>query len=106
LAAFGTYSGGAFTPSIIMGSPLLAGYGGTTSFGPISLTSLSFDSGYPVSIKVASGAQFLITSVTSPSFSASVPEPATWAMLILGLGALGCAARLRRRRLDAPAGCS
>ncbi len=30
-------------------------------------------------------------------FTASVPEPATWSMLLIGFGSLGIAARLRRR---------
>jgi hypothetical protein len=28
----------------------------------------------------------------------AVPEPATWAMMLVGLGAIGCTMRLRRRR--------
>jgi hypothetical protein len=29
----------------------------------------------------------------------AVPEPAVWAMLVLGLGAIGAALRVRRREL-------
>ncbi|WP_419813710.1 PEPxxWA-CTERM sorting domain-containing protein [Glacieibacterium sp.] len=32
------------------------------------------------------------------SVTAAVPEPATWAMMILGMGAVGAASRLRRRQ--------
>ena len=33
----------------------------------------------------------------------AVPEPATWALMILGFGATGTAMRYRRRRALAPA---
>jgi len=41
------------------------------------------------------------TLVLSPGISNGVPEPATWAMMLVGLGGLG--AVLRRRRATAPA---
>ena len=33
--------------------------------------------------------------------AAAVPEPSTWAMMLVGFGALGCAMRRRRRLLAA-----
>lgn len=39
------------------------------------------------------------TLVSGVAVSGAVPEPATWALLILGLGLIGCAARRRRRGL-------
>jgi hypothetical protein len=33
------------------------------------------------------------------SLTAAVPEPATWGMMIIGLGAMGVAARRRRQVL-------
>jgi hypothetical protein len=37
------------------------------------------------------------------SIAPYVPEPATWAMLVLGLGMIGLAARQRRRDLGTAA---
>jgi hypothetical protein len=37
--------------------------------------------------------------LTGVSLTGAVPEPATWAMMIVGLGAMGVAARRRRRML-------
>lgn len=36
--------------------------------------------------------------VSNVSLTDAVPEPSTWAMMLLGLGAVGLAARQRRRR--------
>ncbi len=41
------------------------------------------------------GSSAFVTAVSSPAV-APVPEPATWAMMVLGFGAIGGAARLRR----------
>ena len=43
--------------------------------------------------------QFTVTSASNLKFSATaaVPEPATWAMMILGFGAIGAILRYRRR---------
>ena len=47
------------------------------------------------------GGSVRISNVTLEAFPAPVPEPATWAMLILGFGAIGTA--LRRTRQPQPA---
>lgn len=40
----------------------------------------------------------IVERVMLPDLSAMVPEPSTWAMLILGFGAVGASLRNRRRR--------
>jgi hypothetical protein len=98
LAAYGDSSGGPFVPSILMTSPAFKGWKAKSSLAPTGLTSLSFDSGYPVTVQFASGDTLEIDSISRPVFSASAPEPAAWAMMILGLGAIGWTARRRRLR--------
>ena len=47
---------------------------------------------------------FETTSVTVTLFSSAVPEAATWAMMVVGMGVVGGALRVRRRRIGtAPA---
>jgi hypothetical protein len=41
------------------------------------------------------------TADSTGTFAANIPEPATWAMMILGFGATGALVRLRRRRSPA-----
>jgi hypothetical protein len=42
---------------------------------------------------------FGLDNIRVDAFSAAVPEPSTWAMLILGFGALGASLRQRKARL-------
>jgi hypothetical protein len=44
----------------------------------------------------ASGNQFVLDNLTISSAVAAVPEPASWAMMILGMGAVGFAMRRRK----------
>lgn len=85
----GGYTGG-------NGGGLYAGGGGGTSFVNAAATNAS--------IGVAPGAgdgTFEIDAVNP--VVAAVPEPATWAMMILGLGGVGAAMRrARARRLERP----
>lgn len=41
----------------------------------------------------------------SPGVIGTVPEPSTWAMLLIGFGGIGAMMRLMRRRQDATAAC-
>jgi hypothetical protein len=72
-------------------------------FDDISLTSNSLGVGY----KVSNGGDTLMVTWAGGqlkeglhsadfTFSGGAPEPATWAMLVLGLGLIGLAARARR----------
>jgi len=66
---------------------------------------------YQLASSLAGGGTVLISSGTHPSIPisaggsltasaiAGVPEPATWAMMLLGFGALGIALRTRRGRV-------
>jgi hypothetical protein len=97
-AAFGTFSGGAFTPSVVMASPLFGGWAGTSGIGPFGLTSVKFSDGYPVTISsLVSGDVIEIETFRDPIFSASVPEPGTWAVMLIGFGIAGAALRRRRQ---------
>ena len=50
------------------------------------------------STSASGGKNYLLGSVT---LTPAVPEPATWAMMLVGFGGLGVAIRYRRRRLAA-----
>jgi hypothetical protein len=72
--------------------------------------SLSFTSIVPPTEIVAPGKLADFTAVSSGTFAAglsAVPEPATWALMLMGMGGLGAALRSRRtmngRRLNAAA---
>ena len=76
------------------GSPALAVYNLVSSIGPISVTG-----GGGQYVDTTGG--LLILGFPDPgAFTAqlSVPEPATWAMMLLGFGGLGAVLRSRRRR--------
>jgi hypothetical protein len=57
--------------------------------------------GTPVLFTSAAPVVTLVSSVTTSETPAGVPEPAAWAMMILGLGAAGVALRRGRRPLIA-----
>ncbi|UUR08895.1 PEPxxWA-CTERM sorting domain-containing protein [Sphingomonas glaciei] len=69
------------------GDPLFAGYEGSPTFVPgdyIGTGEVGGPTIYNISIR---------------NVTAAVPEPATWAMMLLGFGTIGVTTRHRRRRL-------
>jgi hypothetical protein len=80
-------------------APALNSYDGTTSFDEISLSSTGGTVGG--TFASSSGAS-TITAISNLRFSAApavaaVPEPATWAMMLVGFGLVATTARYRRR---------
>lgn len=65
-------------------------FGNTSKFG--------FDP-LPTGLTVSSASGVFKTSAAVPPLSGAVPEPATWAMLIVGFGLAGSALRYRRRNM-------
>jgi hypothetical protein len=47
----------------------------------------------------------LVWAIFTPSVAVGVPEPSTWAMMLLGFGAIGLAARRRRKVAGNRHGC-
>jgi hypothetical protein len=70
----------------------LATHGGSFQFSNLVLTGALINTGG--NVQFVSGSEL----PTFSSFKAPVPEPAAWALMVLGMGALG--AELRRRRND------
>jgi hypothetical protein len=95
LAAFG--HGGLASPQIdiLMSSPGFVGWNGVSPLGTIKID-VQFTSPYPVSLTLANGKTVLFSAFNNPTFSASAPEPASWAMLLMGCVGMGGLLRLRR----------
>jgi hypothetical protein len=60
-------------------------------------TGFAFDSSQPNFTATNLGADFGFRTYVDPSIAAAVPEPAGWALMIGGFGAIGTAMRRRRR---------
>ncbi len=95
-AAFGNLQSGIPVADGIFEGPGLSGYDGVSPLAPIPVI---FDT-LP-GLKLTDGTEVQFTAIDRGTFSAVfVPEPGTWAMMLLGLGLAGGA--LRRRRAGAP----
>lgn len=81
-------------PNYVSGSSLLA----NLSFGGTTLAALGLTPGQYVYSSPADSITFNIGPVqpTAVALAAAVPEPAAWAMMVIGFGAIGTAMRRRR----------
>jgi len=109
-AAFGdfdtSYLVGAFNPGILFSGAGLNGFTGVTNLGPIPVTFLALPSppsflppGTPdFTVSVGSKGMLFASFGEDTTFSAAIPEPATWGLMILGVLGAGAALRARRRQ--------
>jgi hypothetical protein len=99
----------AVTNGLGMNDPSLASFSLATSFGPLTVNS---NSSFPSFLlptlngggfATISGGEVSITENTSLTFeatlTAAVPEPSTWAMMVLGFAGIGCMAYRRKSKL-------
>jgi hypothetical protein len=95
-ADFGHFDPGTVTfyPGLIDSGPGLKGYDGRSTLGPIPV-----GSAWSNEFDLTNGAIVNIdtTSVHNATFTAYVPEPATWAMLLAGFFGVGATLRARKR---------
>jgi hypothetical protein len=74
-------------------------YGGGAGGGITDIYKIDFGTGSYLSLNLTTSSSLTIFSQTAP-----VPEPATWAMMLLGFSAIGFALRRRGKRAFAHAG--
>jgi hypothetical protein len=90
--AVGADIGGVVLTNHLLSAPQFATWDGISPLGPIPVSILEF--GY-IELNLGAGPDLYFTRLEDATFSASVPEPAEWAMLLLGFGGLGLALRGR-----------
>lgn len=76
-----------------------AGLDGYTGGGPLAPTPVQFFGFHELFVHDAGGTEYglYIDQLTNAEFSASVPEPAAWGLMIAGFGLAGASLRARRR---------
>lgn len=88
IAFFGDTVDGTLNSRLGFAAPSLVGYPGATNFGPAAV---SMQQVSPIALQDGSIVDF--SQIRRATFAASVPEPSTWAMMLVGLFVLGGAAR-------------
>ena len=95
--AFGRLNASGFHPEFVFGAPALVGYDGMGDFGPHHVW---VNVRHPFDVTFGGKTvRFDITDFDRGRFSAYVPEPAAWALMLMGFA--GAGASLRRRRASA-----
>jgi hypothetical protein len=103
LAGIGTFNVTSSDFLYLLGPAILKTYKLVTSLAPVTGFAFLANQNGPAQMDTDQGV-LTFTDVRGVSFSATVsaaPEPQAWAMMILGLGVIGAAAR--RRRVSRPA---
>ncbi len=90
-----------FIPFIYMNSPAFATYGFASDIGPVAGTEFN-PRGWPArGLNTDFGRLDIVGPLSDLTFEAkllgAVPEPATWAMMIVGFGLIGASLRSRRQ---------
>jgi len=99
-----SWAGGVYAPAAILVdgvaqafTPVAIGSIGWSYITGLNLTGAS----HTVQFQQAQGGWTFVSEVTFDGSTGGVPEPSTWALLLLGFGGLGATLRLRRDRAEA-----